>query len=190
MHRNTSTGLKNPRGPFAGAPGHLCRVAKAARPRHLVVQASRCRGERKKVARTRPRRRGARGERFAGAAGTLGGAPRGTQHIYTLGRRPGGCRAGRLRSRQSTRGEAAQQQRLCVLAGKRAGRRREAAARTCCLSHAKHKSCDEEVQSRGCTAAKTWRVGWQACMEAEHKRQGNTLAEQWIPRRRIGKGTG
>ena len=33
----------------------------------------------------------------------------------------GGCRAGRLRSRQSTRGEAAQQQRLGVLAGKRAG---------------------------------------------------------------------
>ena len=46
-------------------------------------------GERKKVARTRPRRRGARGERFAGAAGPLGGAPRGTQLIYILGRRPG-----------------------------------------------------------------------------------------------------
>ena len=30
-------------GPFAGAPGHPCRVAKAVRPRHLVVHASRCR---------------------------------------------------------------------------------------------------------------------------------------------------
>ena len=122
--------------PLLGAPGHPCRVVKAARPRQHVDEVARIRdravdaqehkhragepswplcvgprapmqgsqgsaapapsgpglevpGERKKVARTRPRRRGARGERFAGAAGPLGGAPRGTQHIYILGRRAG-----------------------------------------------------------------------------------------------------
>ena len=48
----------------------------------------------------------------------------------------------------------------------------------------------KKSSSQGGTAAKTWRVGSQACMEAEHRRRGNTLAEQWIPRIHIGKGPG
>ena len=71
-------------GPRASMQGRQSRAASAPSSQGLEVP-----GERKKVARTRPRRRGARGERFAGAAGPLGGAPRGTQHTYILGRRPG-----------------------------------------------------------------------------------------------------
>ena len=72
-------------GPRASMQGRQSRAASAPSSQGLEVP-----GERKKVARTRPRRRGARGERFAGAAGPLGGAPRGTQHTYILGRRLAG----------------------------------------------------------------------------------------------------
>ena len=39
-------------------------------------------------------------------------------------------------------------------------------------------------------AACTWRLRGRARVRTEHRRPGNTLAEQWIPRRHIGKGPG
>ena len=80
---NTSTGLENPRGPFAGAPGQERRVAKAARLRHLVVQASRCRESARKLRELGHAGEERVGKGLPGCWAPWRGPSRHSAHLYT-----------------------------------------------------------------------------------------------------------